>query len=472
MKSTAIEYGDGLMNIDVPDGAMIKTPAELAHDPPAPDPYESTRRALEAPLGMPPLRDLGGPGKKVVILFPDRVKGGAQETSHRRVSIPIIARELRDSGVDRKDIRLILCSGLHRNNTKEELEWFLGKEIVEAFWPDRLLWHDSEDADGIVNLGTSEFGDVLEVNRHVAEADLAISIGHVLGNPYGGYSGGYKMIATGMTTWRSIRGHHTPGTMQRPDFLPAGTGSKMRHQFDAIGKAVEEAIGKRFFFVDAVLGTESQVLGVFAGAGEEVQRKSWELADRRTKVGLSIPEKFDILVFGEPRTFHYGPGMGTNPILMLQAIGAQLTRDFGVFREGGAIIAASLCDGWFNDEWFPSYRKIHRKLQGLYKLGEAASFEDEIGSDPEDVEKYRHGFAYHPFHGLSMVYMGAVALEHTSAVMVPGAKDPAYARSMGARPTKNFEDALAEAKKCVGNDPNILVLPQALLKPGFHLYKS
>ena len=32
----------------------------------------------------------------------------------------------------------------------------------------------------------------------------SILVGHVQGNPYGGYSGGYKHSATGITNWKSI----------------------------------------------------------------------------------------------------------------------------------------------------------------------------------------------------------------------------------------------------------------------------
>jgi len=472
MKTTFIEYGDGVMKIEVPDSATILSPNDLRHDPPAVDPFKATRDALENPLGMPPLREIAKPNDNVVICCPDRVKGGAHELSHRRVSIPIIVEELKKAGLSLKNIRLLLCSGLHRNNTKAELEWYLGKDIVNMFWPDRLIWHDSEDRSKIVNFGYDKFGDVVEVSKYVVDADLAISIGHVLGNPYGGYSGGYKMIATGMTTWRSIRSHHCPDVMHQPNFIPVGTKSLMREKFDAIGKAIEEGMGKRFFFVDAVLGTDNQVLGVYAGEGDMVQRESWKLADQRTNVYLDIDEKFDILVFGEPRTFHYGPGMGTNPILMLQACGAQLTRDYGVFKENGVIICASLCDGWFNDEWFPSYRKVYQKLQKISDFAEASKFEDEISNDPEDIYKYRFAYAYHPFHALSMVSMGTIALKHTSAIFIVGAREPGYARGMGCKPIDTFEGALKEAKKYVGNDPNILVLPECFLKPGFHLFKK
>lgn len=473
MKSAFIEYGDTKIEVELPDSAMILTPDDLRQDPPAVDPYEATRRALKNPLGMQSLRELAGPGKKAIILCPDRVKGGAHKEAHRKVCIPLIVEELTKGGINKKDIKLMICSGLHRKNTKAELDWYLGKKIVDYFWPDRLTWHDSEDQDNIVNFGFDDLGDVIEVGKDVVDSDIAVSIGHVLGNPYGGYSGGYKMIATGMTTWRSIRSHHCPSVMHAPSFIPANTTkSGMRKRFDAIGKAIEKGMDKKFFFVDAVLGTDNQVLGVYAGDGNEVQRESWKLANKRTKVYLDIKDRFDVLVFGEPRVFHYGPGHGTNPILMLQAIGAQLTRNYDVLNENGVVICASLCNGWFNDEWFPSYHEVYDKLQGVSNFAEIVRFEDEVSNRPEYIYKYRFCYSYGAYHAFSMVTCGTIALKHTSAIFIPGAHKPGYARGMGCIPTNTFKDALRETEKYVGKNPRILVLPGCFVKPGFHLFKK
>ncbi|MBC8449798.1 MAG: DUF2088 domain-containing protein [Chloroflexi bacterium] len=470
MPEILLDYGDGLMPVRVPDGATVVRYGETYVDPPEVDPWEATRQALENPLGMPPLRELAKPGDKVVIAFPDRVKGGAHPRAHRRVSIPLILEALQDAGVELDNITLLCAMGLHRKNTLEELYWYLGKNIVDAFWPDRLVMHDAEDPNGILDLGTDEMGNVVTCNRLAAEADLTIIIGHVQGNPYGGYSGGYKMATTGLTTWSSIRCHHCPETMHRDDFLPASTHSRMCRQFDSIGKAMERGIGKRFFAVDAVLGTHAQVLGVYAGAVDEVQKASWPLADQRTNVELDVTQPFDVMVYGLPRTFHYGPGMGTNPIFMLQAIGAQLVRCYGVFREGGVIIAPSACDGWFNESWFPSYERAYEKLQETTDFADIFQFEDELARDPDAIHKYRHNYTFHPAHPLSMISMGAIAHQRANAVLIPGARRARYARSMGCIPTKTFEDALVRAERYVGKNPRILVVPEAFRHVGVHLY--
>jgi len=225
---------------------------------------------------------------------------------------------------------------------------------------------------------------------------------------------------------------------------------------------MEKGNGKPFFGVDAVIGQFSQVLEVKAGRLDLVEEATWPLADRRTNVHLDAREGADILVMGLPRNFHYGPGMGTNPILMSLAIGGQLARCWHAFREGGIIIAASVCDGWFNPNWFPSYQETYEALQKFCTAPEFLASEEalRIASDIEYRFKYSNANTYHPYHAMSMISGGSVPHLWTSGVFVVGAKDPGYARGMGFIPVSTFKEAMDRAKKIVGSNPRILCTPE------------
>jgi len=475
MGNVLLDYGDGKMAVDLPDNATVVRYGQTYVDPPEVDAHAAVQHALENPLGVAPLRQLGGPTKKVVIGFPDRVKGGTHPNCHRKVAIPLIVQELLKGGTKIENITLLCCMGLHRKNTLEEWYWYLGKEIVDRFWPDRLVNHDVEAPD-LCDFGTDAMGNRVQCNRLMAEADVPIVVGHCSGNPYGGYSGGYKMIVTGLSGWQSIASHHTPGTMHRKDWLGASTASHMRQQFASIGRAMEKGIGKKFFAVDAVLGQKSQVLDVKAGLIEEVEKATWPLADRRTNIHLDMKEPADILVFGLPRNFHYGPGMGTNPILMSLAVGGQLSRCWNAFREGGVIIAPSICDGWFNDHWFPSYEETYAAMQNYSTAAQFLKSEDalRIATTYEYRFQYSNYYTYHPFHAMSMISGGSAALLWTSAVFIVGAKAPGYARGMGFIPVATYAEAFAQAKKIVGaREPNVLCTPECFSGGvPVHLYRK
>jgi nickel-dependent lactate racemase len=462
MKSVVLDYGDSHMTVDLPDSSIVVRYKETYDDPPEIDNYKATELALKHPLGCKPLKELVGPNSKVVIGFPDRVKGGYQTTSHRKVAIPLIIKELVSGGVDIKNITLLCAMGLHRKNTVEEWRMYLGNDLVNQFYPDRLINHDAEDFDNLLDLGQDSMGNYVECNRLLAEADLPIIIGHCSGNPYGGFSGGYKMLVTGHTGQKSISSHHVPSTMHKKDWMGASTSSTMRHQFESIGKAIEERIGKKVFAVDAVLGQKSQVLGVAAGTIEEVEKATWPLAAKRTNIELDLKEKADVLVLGVPRNFHYGPGMGTNPILTGLALAGQLSRCWNVLHEDSVVIAASVCDGWFNEHWFPSYEETYSKLI-TYQNAEAflqSEASKEISQNYEYRWKYSNHFTYHPFHAMSMISGYGILAKRTKQVIMVGAKKPEIARSMGYKTVGTFNEAIMEAERLVGKNPRILSTPE------------
>jgi len=469
----SFEYGQGVMEAELPDNADVFIPGETVPDPPyLIDPEETTRKAILNPIGMPPISELVKKSSKVTIVFPDKVKGGFQQNSHRKVSIPLVIEECLKAGVEKKDIKLICSNGLHRKNTPEEIKSILGEKIFnEFYWTNQIVNHDSEDWNNLIDLGRDEMGNRVIMNKEVYESDLAVLIGHTLGNPYGGYSGGYKHCVTGITHWKSIASHHTPEVMHRSDFTPVSTHNLMRQKFDSIGQYMELCMGKKFLTVDAVLDTYARQIAVFAGYAKEAQPISWEIADRRTHVKWA-EKKYDVLIFGMPQAFHYGNGMGTNPILMLQAISANVIRHKRIMSDRCVIICSSICNGYFHDEEFPSYRATYELFQHDYNniLPDIAKYGEYFATRTEYIEKYRFAYGYHPFHAFSMISCGHIAEMNCSAIYIVGAIEPGYARGMGLKTRSTFEEALEDArKKYLPENPNILVLPKTFKTAAVHL---
>lgn len=472
MKRIAFEYGQGVMEAELPDHTDVFVPGETVPDPPfIADTEGETRQSVLNPVGMLPIAAQVHKGSKVVIIFPDKVKGGFQQNSHRRTSIPIIIEECLKAGVEKKDLKLICSNGLHRKNTPEEIRSLLGDVIYNEFWHShQIVNHDSEDWSNLIDLGFDEMGSRVIMNREVYDSDLAVLIGHTLGNPYGGYSGGYKHCATGITHWRSIASHHTPHVMHRADFTPVSSQSMMRRKFDSIGQHMEKSMGKKFFTCDAVLDTYARQIAVFSGYAQEVQKLSWTVADRRTYVPFA-EKKYDVMVFGMPQAFHYGNGMGTNPILMLQAISANIIRHKRVLKENCVVICSSICNGYFHDEEFPSYKETYDLFQKDYHniLPDIEKFGEYISTKQEYIDKYRFNYGYHPYHAFSMISCGHIAEMNCSAIYIVGAQEPGLARSMGMKTRASFEEALRDARKYTGEIPDILALPKTFKLAAVHL---
>ncbi len=178
------------------------------------------------------------------------------------------------------------------------------------------------------------------------------------------------------------------------------------------------------------------------------------------------------MVFGMPQFFHYADGMGTNPIMLMQALSAQVIRHKRVMSDNCVIICASLCNGYFNDPMWPYIREMyddfqHDKMNVLPDMNRLGEY---YATNEEYIRQYRFANAFHPFHGFSMISCGHIAEKNTSAIYLVGAQEPGYARGMGLKTRATIEEALEDAcRKFVGPNPNILALPLAFKTTAVHL---
>ena len=114
-----------------------------------------------------------------------------------------------DAGVD--DVHLIAALALHRRMTEAELRHAVGDRVYDAFARAGMLYqHDAEDPDNLAVLGTTPEGEVVEINKRAADSDLLVYVNINLV----AMDGGWKSTATGLASYRSLRHHHNPETME------------------------------------------------------------------------------------------------------------------------------------------------------------------------------------------------------------------------------------------------------------------
>ena len=170
--------------------------------------------------------------------------------------------------------------------------------------------------------------------------------------------------------------------------------------------------------------------------------------------------------------FAAGPGMGTNPIQMMQALSAQVIRHKRIMSDRCVFVVSSICDAWFHEERWPYLRELYEMFQhdSMNILPDMNRYGEYFATKEEYIRKYRFANAFHPFHGFSMMSCGHLAEEHTSAIYIAGAREPGIARGMGLKTRATVEEALADAmKKYVGPNPNILALPKTFTTAAVHL---
>ena len=306
-----IPYGPGEVTAELPEDAAViaNEPAETME--PLADPDAAARRALDSPIDSPALPELVRPGARVTIAFDDATV--ASYGPVRGIVIGHVLADLKRAGVPADRVRLICANALHRKFRPAELARLIGQDLVSAF-DGRLTCHDAEDPENLVHLGRTPQGYDVETHRAVVESDLTI---YVNAGHNRGFSGGWKSICVGLSTYRSIRHHHTPDGMSM-----SLHNNRMHAMLDEMGRHLEANIGGRIFKVDTLLADPWRPARLFAGSVWGTRRAVIEALEALypPRRGLSA-ERFDVALYGVPDWSPYAIFSKMNPLLTLISSG-------------------------------------------------------------------------------------------------------------------------------------------------------
>jgi hypothetical protein len=453
-----IVFGDRLIPVKLPDRTKLVPPGISTSLPPVVDPRATIQEALKRPLDLAPIRDLAKPGWKVTVAFDDPTVpcyGPIWEPAIR-----LVLEELEHAGVKRKDIFLLCANALHRKFTRGELAKVIGRELVGEFGY-RLLCHDAEDPENLTYLGSTKNGYDVEVNRLVTDSDLTIYINTVV---WRGFNGGWKSICVGLSTYRSIRWHHSPEGMSM-----SLEQNPMHEMLNEMGELIEEKIGKqRIFKIETVLANPIQVAKIWAGSVGETRRAALEVLKKQYPPRRDlVKEKADILVYGIPDWSPYASFSLMNPLLTLVSSGLGYLGGVieALGKIGCSVILATPCPNQWDDIHHPSYREVWTQVlsrsQDPHVIRDL--FEEDFAHRPEYVYKYRFCYGFHPIHGIMATYP-LKRLKHAGRVYVAGARDQSLVSHLGFEPHETVESAIAQAERIHGKDASIVFIRNPLVR--------
>src|SRR5438128_5886440 len=122
-----LDYGRTGLEVDLPDDRVVG-PLAIRPAPPLANPEAAGAEALERPIGTPPLTELARGRKNVCILVCDITR-----PVPNRIILPPLLRTLEEQGIARRDILILIATGLHRPNEGAELVEMLGSQIVADY---------------------------------------------------------------------------------------------------------------------------------------------------------------------------------------------------------------------------------------------------------------------------------------------------------------------------------------------------
>lgn len=452
MKQVTLPYGDTTVDVALPERARVITRGGAAGSGgglvPVTDLEAAVRAALDAPLGLPPIRDLVKASSRVVIAFDDPTVTSFGPI--RRVAIEGTLAQLKEAGVSEANVTLICANALHRKFTSEELVTIIGDELVSRFG-ERLFCHDAEDADNIVNLGVTTHGYDVELSRHAVEADLCVYINAGL---HLGFSGGWKSIAVGLSTWKSIRHTHHPDGMSM-----SVLNNRMHDVLNEMGEHAEAALGERFYKIECVQASPTKIAHIWAGGVRETRAAALEVMASRNPPRRSQAEPADVVVYGLPAWSPYAIFGSMNPILTLVSSGLGYLGGYieALGKPGCTVILASPAKDEWDMEHHPSYKEcwadVLPRTRDPYEI--MREFGERFATDAGYIDKYRNGVAFHPVHAVLATHP-LRRLKHARGVIVAGAEDADVPRHLGFDAQTSVEAAISAAEAIHGSGCSIV----------------
>jgi len=310
-----LAYGSGHLPIEVPDDRT--TVIEPAHIDGLADEKAAVLDALQNPIGSQPLLERISPDAKICIAFTDITRA----TPNDRI-IPWLLEHL---GGPNDNITLLNQLGTHRPNTREELETMLTPEVVANY---RVLNHEPENPEALVQVGTTADGTPALLNRHIVEADLRIITGFIEPHFFAGFSGGVKGIMPGCAGLETVMSNHGAKNIGDPQATFGVTvGNPLWEELRDIALKTGPS-----FLLNVTLNEQRDITNVFAGDIIEAHKTGCVFVKKSAMQPVEQP--FDIVV-----TTNSGYPLDLNLYQGVKGMSAGAR----VLKEGGTLILAAEC---------------------------------------------------------------------------------------------------------------------------------
>ena len=429
-----LEYGRTGLDVELPEpnlvGCLRYRPLE-----PLADPQAAVRRSLERPAGSRPLSELARGRRSACVAICDVTR----PVPNAVLLLPIL-ETLEAAGIPRREILILVATGLHRPNQGDELVEMLGPYVAANY---RVENHHGQARDEHTYLGQSPRGVPVWIDSRYVAAELKITTGLIEPHFMAGFSGGRKLICPGLAALETIRTWHGPRFLEHPNARNGCLDENPVHEENT-------AIGRMAgcdFIVNVVIGedekktasvgaaVERPILRVVAGDMEAAFQEG--VAFARAAVTATLPGPVDIVV-----TSSAGYPLDATFYQSIKGMVAAVP----IVKQGGTIIvAASLSEGIGSPE-FQAILDDHPTLDGF--------MERLLGGNGEPSPPDSFVMDHWQLEELAKVRRQA------RVKLVSDGLPPDVLRRMFVEPAASVEAAVADALREYGPRATVAVIPK------------
>ena len=368
---------------------------------------EVVEQALKDPIKTLPIDGIFKKGDRVVVITSDLTR---PMPSYK--VLPQLIMELNRAGIEDNDITIIFGLGIHREHTVEEKRKLVGDDVFI-----RITCIDS-DPDDVVSLGVTSSGTPVDIFRQVVEADKRICLGNIEYHYFAGYSGGYKAIMPGVSTFSAIQKNHSH-MVEEGAWAGNLVNNPVRDDIEEVADFI-----KIDFLFNVVLNEHKKIIGAFAGDPVAAHREGCRLLNRL--YSCPIDSKVDIVVVSA--------GGYPKDINLYQAQKALDNAKHAV-KNGGIIILIAACTEGLGGESFEKWMIEFEKPEHM-------------------VEEIGRNFI---LGGHKAAAIGLI-LENTDIYLVSDMV-PSFVENIFMKPFSDPQQALDAALRKKGKDALVHIMP-------------
>lgn len=278
----SVVCGERELYFEVPDDSLAWElwPEEAE---PMEDEEIAVKEAISNPIGSERLGKLVTPGMKVMILVDDFTR-----PTPRRTILRILLDELNDAGIPDSDITVMVALGTHRYMEEEEIRECIGEDNYTRV---RAINHEWMEEVKLVDLGHTESGTPIKVNKLAYDSDFLIAVGSIVPHCFAGFSGGAKIIQPGISGPETTAATHFL-ICQDDDRVLHFAGKIQNKAMDEMRQVAKQA-GLRFI-VNVVFNAHKELVMVVAG--DMVAAHNAGMKHSKDIFVKELKEKVDIVI--------------------------------------------------------------------------------------------------------------------------------------------------------------------------------
>ena len=415
MATIQFPYGESYLEGTIPDERLVGILTRDAYTMQATRrPEDIVQEALGHPIGTPRLCQMARNKNKVVLICSDQTRAVPSQ-----YIIPPMLREIR-KGNPEADITLLIAGGGHTKISKQELRRKFGEEIVEK---EKIVIHDADDPEGLVEIGMLPSGGVLQIDKLAWEADLLCAEGLLEPHFFAGFSGGRKSILPGISSRTTIRSNHCSENIASEYARTAVIKGNPIHN-DMLYAARAARLD---FILNVIINSRKEMIFAFAGDVDLAHRAGRELMTEQRRVPKTAA---DIVI-----TSNGGYPLDQN---IYQAVKC-MTAGEACVNEGGVIICISRSQyGHGGEDFYRLFQEEPDPVKMVEKF--MATPKEETAQDQWQAQIF------------------ARIMQHARVIYISDAPDD-MVRDLHMIPAHDIDVALALADELLGRKGSVLAIP-------------